>query len=112
MTAVVLTMLLCFLYLPNLFAWNNNVQTTHFKLADFKKRLISCTIATFHFSATCYASVYNDDFFKVEYPDNFEISPKLVKTHDRELFIKSVDTKGYNFGVTVSIVSILNFICH
>ena len=92
-----LHVLLLVAILPNLVAWNYKS-----KLIDFNKGFISCILAASQLSASCYASVYTDEYFKVEYPDSFEVSPKLLKTHERELFTKSINTKGYNFGITVS----------
>ena len=46
-----------------------------------------------------------DSSFTINYPEDFKISEKIlgftVKTHDFEVFMKSVNTKGYNAGVTV-----------
>ena len=37
-----------------------------------------------------------------QYPDSMKDSPKLIKTHNKEVFLKSSSIKGFNAGLTVS----------
>lgn len=39
------------------------------------------------------------------YPDDFINAPKLIKTHQEEVFFKSEAKKGFNAGLTVSLTS-------
>jgi len=49
-----------------------------------------------------------DGMVRFSYPDNLGLvtSPKLVKTHEKEVFLKSETTKGFNIGYTVDPVKI------
>ena len=67
-------------------------------IAPFLGISILCSSASITHAAT-----FVDPYFQVTFPDNFVVSPKPLKTHEREFLAKSEDTKGYNFGVTVSI---------
>ena len=49
-------------------------------------------------AATYESSQYG---YSYQYPDDFELSPKLLKTHEHESFLKSKDIKGFNVGLTV-----------
>ena len=42
-----------------------------------------------------------DSSFRFTYPDDLESKPKLVRTHDVEVFLKSKTTKNFNAGLTV-----------
>ena len=42
-----------------------------------------------------------DNLFSLQHPNDLIESPKLLKTHDVEVFFKSSATKGFNAGVTV-----------
>lgn len=53
------------------------------------------------FGSASNAAIFNDPYFQVTFPDSFVVSPKPLKTHEREFLAKSEVSKGYNFGVTV-----------
>jgi hypothetical protein len=46
----------------------------------------------------------DDKSITFQYPEGvLEESPKLVKTHDKEVYFKGIDTKGFSFGYTVGL---------
>ena len=45
--------------------------------------------------------VYRSDNFAFKYSNDLVLTPKLVKTHDTEVFLKSDKYKGFNVGLTV-----------
>lgn len=47
-----------------------------------------------------------DCIYKFQYPSDLILSPKLVKTHQEELYYKSKGIKGFNTGLTVDPVKI------
>eukprot|EP01041_Mallomonas_annulata_P007901 gene7901-16174_t len=58
-------------------------------------------------AATKYESyLSSDNSFSLQHPADLYESPKLLKTHDIEVFFKSESTKGFNAGVTVDQVKI------
>ena len=71
------------------------------------KKFIVSALVVFSQTVPSFGSTFQDEYFTCTYPSSFEVSPKLLQTHEKELFTKSIDIKGYNFGVTVSLVSIL-----
>ncbi len=46
--------------------------------------------------------------YSLFYPNDFIESPKLVKTHKYETFLKSESFKGFTVGVSVSPIPLLN----
>jgi len=62
------------------------------------------------FPLSCSAGTFNSEGFgnvvQFNYPDDLILSPKLVKTHEQEVFLKSEETKGFNIGYTVDPVKI------
>ena len=40
--------------------------------------------------------------FSFKYTSDLKLSPKLLKTHNTEVFLKSEEYKGFNVGITVS----------
>lgn len=40
--------------------------------------------------------------FSFRYPDDLELSPKPVLTHQKEIYIKSTVIKGFSIGLTVN----------
>jgi hypothetical protein len=47
-----------------------------------------------------------DNGFSFVHSDDLVVSPKLVKTHDIEIFLKSQSVKNYNAGLTVDRVKV------
>jgi len=45
--------------------------------------------------------------FSFKYSNDLKLSPKLLKTHNKEVFLKSEEVKGFNVGITVSIIIII-----
>lgn len=43
--------------------------------------------------------------FSFKYSNDLKLSPKLLKTHNKEVFLKSEEVKGFNVGITVSIIN-------
>jgi len=44
--------------------------------------------------------------FSFKYSNDLKLSPKLLKTHNKEVFLKSEEVKGFNVGITVDPVKI------
>ena len=44
----------------------------------------------------------SDKSYTFAYPDDFQLAPKLLKTHNKETFLKSTTVSGFNAGITVS----------
>lgn len=49
-----------------------------------------------------HAGLYEKDHMSFQYPDDFNLSQKPVKTHKSEVLFKSSTVKGFQAGVTVS----------
>mmetsp|Transcript_35530 Transcript_35530/g.36200 ORF Transcript_35530/g.36200 Transcript_35530/m.36200 type:complete len:221 (-) Transcript_35530:16-678(-) len=47
-----------------------------------------------------------DNHFSIKHPSDLHESPKLVKTHEKEVFFKSGSIKGFNAGVSVDRVKV------
>ena len=49
---------------------------------------------------------FDDGALRFRHTDDLVVSPKLLQTHEKEVFFKSETTKGFNAGVTVDKVKI------
>jgi hypothetical protein len=96
----------CVIYIIiiNLF---NSYNVTSITINNYKKKLFqySNILQIISFSTLSsnpvYGKLYTDEYFQIQYPDKFNISPKPIKTHEKEFLSASESLKGYNFGLTV-----------
>ena len=49
-----------------------------------------------------------DDLVRFAHPSSMKLSPKLVKTHDKEYFFLSDELKGVNTGITIDRIRKIN----
>lgn len=67
---------------------------------------VSCTCMPAAASAAAVTFVGSGNSFTFKYTDDLELKPKLVKTHDMEVFLKSKSIKNFNAGLTVDKVKV------
>lgn len=75
-------------------------------------------VASYFFTQACFPSeawskpspipidnIYSSDSprFSFKYSSDLRLSPKLLKTHNMEVFLQSQEYKGFNVGITVSL---------
>jgi hypothetical protein len=86
----------------NLHRWDVSIHKTLQSALVSGLMILAGCASNSHADTAMLPYTADDKSYSFRYPSDFELSPKLVKTHKDEVFFRSKDVKGYSMGVAVS----------